>query len=243
VPRKRGLGRLDAQASIKADPEIHGPFLHGRQHKANNCRTCRRAYVWHRVNRCGGVNAGASIHACRCLDRGNGKCRAAGLSLKGGLSGLGRDGRIDIGLPDDDQIDGAVCIVKATASATQHRRYRACDRQQLALKRRSSRAVTFDPGRWRFNHPANRDRGRSVRTSRIRHRQSVADRTETALLGWRRAVMKRTRLWAKFPASWEITGNFVRLGLRVRLLARNPANNSMVCDAIPYASEQGIISP
>ena len=26
---------------------------------------------------------------------------------------------------------------------------------------------------------------------------------------------------AKFPASWENTGNFVRLGLRVRLLARN----------------------
>jgi len=45
---------------------------------------------------------------------------------------------------------------------------------------------------------------------------------------------------AKFPASWENTGNFVRLGLRVRLLARNYAGNSMVCDAIPYASEQGI---
>ena len=26
---------------------------------------------------------------------------------------------------------------------------------------------------------------------------------------------------AKFPASWENTGNFVRLGLRVRLLDRN----------------------
>ena len=25
---------------------------------------------------------------------------------------------------------------------------------------------------------------------------------------------------AKFPASWENTGNFIRLGLRVRLLAR-----------------------
>jgi len=45
---------------------------------------------------------------------------------------------------------------------------------------------------------------------------------------------------AKFPASWENTGNFVRLGLRVRLLARNPASNSMAYDAIPYASEQGI---
>ena len=44
----------------------------------------------------------------------------------------------------------------------------------------------------------------------------------------------------KFPASWENTGNFVRRGLRVRLLARNPASNSMVCEPIPYASEQGI---
>jgi hypothetical protein len=45
---------------------------------------------------------------------------------------------------------------------------------------------------------------------------------------------------AKFPASWENTGNFVRLGLRVRLLAHNPASNSTAYDAIPYASEQGI---
>jgi hypothetical protein len=45
---------------------------------------------------------------------------------------------------------------------------------------------------------------------------------------------------AKFPASWENTGNFVRLGLGVQLLGRNPANNSMACDPIPYASEQGI---
>ena len=45
---------------------------------------------------------------------------------------------------------------------------------------------------------------------------------------------------AKFPASWENTGNFVRLGLRVRLLARNPGPNSMAYDPIPYASEQGI---
>ena len=45
---------------------------------------------------------------------------------------------------------------------------------------------------------------------------------------------------AKFPASWENTGNFVRLGLRVRLLARNPGPNSMAYDPIPYASKQGI---
>ena len=45
---------------------------------------------------------------------------------------------------------------------------------------------------------------------------------------------------AKFPASWENTGNFVRLGLRVRLLAQNSGPNSMAYDAIPYASEQGI---
>jgi hypothetical protein len=45
---------------------------------------------------------------------------------------------------------------------------------------------------------------------------------------------------AKFPASWENTGNFVLLGLRVRLLVRNQWPNSMVYDPIPYASEQGI---
>jgi hypothetical protein len=44
----------------------------------------------------------------------------------------------------------------------------------------------------------------------------------------------------KFPASRENTGNFVRLGLRGRLLARNTGPNSMVCDPIPYESEQGI---
>jgi hypothetical protein len=55
------------------------------------------------------------------------------------------------------------------------------------------------------------------------------------------ASHERTRFSeAKFPASWENTGNFVRLGLRVRLLARNPASNSMAYDAIPYASEQEI---
>ena len=53
------------------------------------------------------------------------------------------------------------------------------------------------------------------------------------------AVLSELVSEAKFPASWENTGNFVRLGLRVRLLARNWAGNSMVCDAIPYALEQG----
>ena len=45
---------------------------------------------------------------------------------------------------------------------------------------------------------------------------------------------------AKFPASWENTENFVRLGLRVRLFDRNLGTNSMAYDPIPYASEQGI---
>jgi hypothetical protein len=45
---------------------------------------------------------------------------------------------------------------------------------------------------------------------------------------------------AKFPASWENTGNFVRLGPRTRLLNRNQGINSMVYNQIPYASEQGI---
>jgi hypothetical protein len=54
------------------------------------------------------------------------------------------------------------------------------------------------------------------------------------------AVLSELVSEAKFPASWENTGNFVRLGLRVRLLARNPGTNSMAYDPIPYASEQGI---
>ena len=54
------------------------------------------------------------------------------------------------------------------------------------------------------------------------------------------AVTSETVSGAKFPASWENTGNFVRLGLRVHLLARNQTRNSMACDAIPYAPEQGI---
>ena len=54
------------------------------------------------------------------------------------------------------------------------------------------------------------------------------------------AVLSELVSEAKFPASWENTGNFVRLGLRVRLLARNLVPNSMAYDVIPYASEQGI---
>src|SRR5438270_5618510 len=56
---------------------------------------------------------------------------------------------------------------------------------------------------------------------------------------WRRESRANPSL-AKFPASWENTGNFARLGPRVRLLARNPVPNSMAYDPIPYASEQGI---
>ena len=54
------------------------------------------------------------------------------------------------------------------------------------------------------------------------------------------AVLSELVSEAKFPASWENTRNFVRLGLRARLLARNPGPNSMAYDPIPYASEQGI---
>src|ERR1700719_4242167 len=45
---------------------------------------------------------------------------------------------------------------------------------------------------------------------------------------------------AKFPASWENTGNFVRRGLRVRLLAWNLGPNTTAYDPILYATEQGI---
>src|SRR6266481_5967974 len=49
------------------------------------------------------------------------------------------------------------------------------------------------------------------------------------------AVLSELVSEAKFPASWENTGNSVRLDLRVRLLARNPGTNSMIYDPIPYA--------
>ncbi len=52
--------------------------------------------------------------------------------------------------------------------------------------------------------------------------------------------LERTRLEAKFPASWENTGNFVRRGLRVRLLAWNLGPNTRAYDPIPYVAEQGI---
>jgi len=54
------------------------------------------------------------------------------------------------------------------------------------------------------------------------------------------AVLSELVSEAKLPASWENTGNFVRLGLRVRLFDRNLGTNSMAYDPIPYASEQGI---
>src|SRR5580700_10247111 len=57
---------------------------------------------------------------------------------------------------------------------------------------------------------------------------------------WRRQSLANPSLKPEFPASWENTGNSVRLGLRVRLLVRNYVVYSMVYDAIPYASEQGI---
>ena len=54
------------------------------------------------------------------------------------------------------------------------------------------------------------------------------------------AVLSELVSEGKFPASWENTGNFTRLGLRVRLLARNQRPNSRAYNPIPYASEQGI---
>jgi len=45
---------------------------------------------------------------------------------------------------------------------------------------------------------------------------------------------------AKFPASWEYTGYFVRRGPSSVLLARNREPNSTIYELIPYASEQGI---
>jgi hypothetical protein len=57
---------------------------------------------------------------------------------------------------------------------------------------------------------------------------------------WRRQSRANPSLKPKFPASWENTGNFVRLGLRGRLLARNAGLNTIAYDPIPYASEQGI---
>ena len=57
---------------------------------------------------------------------------------------------------------------------------------------------------------------------------------------WRGQSRANSSLKPKFPASWENTGNFVRLGPRVRLLSWNRGTNSMIYNPIPYASEQGI---
>src|ERR1700751_358388 len=54
------------------------------------------------------------------------------------------------------------------------------------------------------------------------------------------AVTSETVSGAKFPASWENTGNFAPLGLRERLLASNAATDSTVYRIIRYALEQGI---
>ena len=54
------------------------------------------------------------------------------------------------------------------------------------------------------------------------------------------AVLSELVSETKFPASWENTGNFVRRGLRLPLLAWNLGPNTMAYDPIPYAMEQGI---
>lgn len=45
---------------------------------------------------------------------------------------------------------------------------------------------------------------------------------------------------AKFPASWENTGNFARRAPRRWLSDQIATALSMSCEVIPYASEQGI---
>ena len=67
--------------------------------------------------------------------------------------------------------------------------------------------------------------------------EEVRFATDSAL---EEAVLSELVSEAKFPASWENTGNSVRLDLRVRLLASNLEPNSIAYDPIPYASEQGI---
>ena len=54
------------------------------------------------------------------------------------------------------------------------------------------------------------------------------------------AVLSELVSEAKFPASWEYTGYFVRRGPPSGLLAWNPEPNSTIYEPIPYASEQGI---
>jgi hypothetical protein len=45
---------------------------------------------------------------------------------------------------------------------------------------------------------------------------------------------------AKFPASWEITGNFIEPGLSCASSSVKTRVGSKVYDPIPYAPEQGI---
>jgi len=62
----------------------------------------------------------------------------------------------------------------------------------------------------------------SEKTAIARQRPTGSQQTRR----WRRQVLSELVSEAKFPASWENTGNFIHLGLRVRLLARNPRPNS-----------------
>jgi hypothetical protein len=113
---------------------------------------------------------------------------------------------------------------------------RSVDDAEFDLQRKGYAAALTDPPvlaaiQGRFDK-ADADR-------RPRTRQRARDR-KFADSPLEEAVSSEPVSETKFPASWENTGNFVRRGLRLPLLAWNLGPNTMAYDPIPYATEQGI---
>ena len=103
----------------------------------------------------------------------------------------------------------------------------ACGRIMQAEPR--SRSRPRSRGVWINNNPFHRDKLDQVGLGFFSDKTNLKAVGQPArgrsgshqTLRWRRQVSSEPVSEAKFPASWENTGNFVRLGLRVRLLARN----------------------
>jgi hypothetical protein len=87
-------------------------------------------------------------------------------------------------------------------------------------------------------------------SSIIRRRNGVIAISLRSKIGWAPPAQPGEEILSTVPISdaalplgeavQSNTGNFLRMGLWVQLLARNLTSNSTACHAIPYASEQGI---
>jgi hypothetical protein len=69
----------------------------------------------------------------------------------------------------------------------------------------------------------------------LQYVEAMASQFETS-----RAAMSEPVSEAKFPASTECTGNFIRSAPAARKTAENKSGRPVFYERIPYASEQGI---